>query len=141
MQQGVSPPAFVKVRRYHQRGETLLAETATAVARSIWQYSVPELSALPPDLAQLVFDELIVLGKLRRASLALFSNQHLYKLRLEDYPGVGNDWVRLLPVSSLLVVNLSRCIQVSGLCKPHFLVGLKASQVASLYSRRKSACV
>lgn len=87
----------------------------TTVAKNIWLYSVPELSALPPDLAQLVFDELIVLGKLSRASLALFSNQHLYKLRLDDYPGVGNDWLKLLSLSRLLIVNLSRCNQVSKL--------------------------
>ncbi len=94
----------------------MLAETVTAIAKNIWLYSVPELSALPPDLAQLVFDELLTLGKLTRSSLALFSNQHLYKLRLEDYPGVGNDWLKLLTSSPLLLVNLSRCIQVSLCC-------------------------
>ena len=106
------PPLVVKVRRYHQRGDTLLAETVTAIAKNVWQFSVPELSALPSDLAQLVFDELIILGKLTRSSLALFSKQHLYKVCLEDYPGVGNDWLRLLVTSPLIIVNLSRCSQV-----------------------------
>ena len=115
VQQGASPPLVITVRRYHQRGTTLLAETVTAIAKNIWLYSVPELSALPPDLAQLVFDELLMLGKLTRSSLALFSSQHLYKLRLEDYPGVGNDWLKLLTNSPLLVINLSRCIQVGSL--------------------------
>jgi len=32
-------------------------------------------SALPADLAQLILDDLIVMGKLSRSSLALFSNQ------------------------------------------------------------------
>lgn len=89
-----------------------MAETVTAIARNIWQYSVSELSALPADLAQLILDELIILGKLTRSSVALFCNQHLYKLRLEDYPGVGNDWLKFLCQSPLIVINLSRCSQV-----------------------------
>ena len=112
-----SPPAVVKVRRYHQRGSTLLAEAATVIAQNIWIYSVTELTALPSDLAQQVLDQLTVLGKLSKSSLALFASQHLYYLRLEDYPGVGNDWLRLLSRSPLQIVNLSRCQQVCILSK------------------------
>ena len=75
-------------------------------------------SGLPADLAQLILEELIMLGRLSRSSLALFSNQLVYSLRLEDYPGVGNDWLSLLCKSSLLVVNLSRCTQVLPLASP-----------------------
>ena len=44
VQQVAVPPPVVKVRRYHERGDTLLAETVTAIARNIWCHSSTDLS-------------------------------------------------------------------------------------------------
>ena len=107
-----APVKLCKVRRQHTRGNTLLQETAAAIAKDIWSHSCPAITALPADLAQILLDELITMQKLTRSSLALFAQQYIYRLSLEEYPGLTDGWLTLLSMPSLLFVDLSGSPQV-----------------------------
>lgn len=89
-----------------------MAEASAAVAKNIWAFRVRDLINLPADLAQLIVDDMVALGKLGKSSLALFGSQCLYKLNLADYPGVTNEWMALLIKPHLQIVRLSGCQQV-----------------------------
>ena len=109
----VLPPRPARTRRLRGSGASLLGLAASAVCSNIEGYSAQELSALPPDLAQLVLDELVATCKLTRASLALFRGQSLWRLDLDDYPDVTDEWLKLVSSSPLQVLSLGRCDAVS----------------------------
>jgi hypothetical protein len=63
-------------------------------------------------MAQLVLDELLLLGKLDEAVLALFSRQHVQYADFSEYPGVSDSWLKHLARSPIRRISLASCAEV-----------------------------
>ena len=70
-----------------------------------------DLSVLPSDLSQRVFEDLVRTRRLTARVTKDFLGCHLTEVNLRSYPGLTDEWLRVLCVSApnLLAVNLSRC--------------------------------
>ena len=112
---GLQAPGHIYRRAFRPRRDSrhhlrsLLELAINAVARNVHAH---DLSALPADMAQLVLDELLLLGKLDEAVLALFSRQHVHYADFSEYPGVSDSWLKLLARSPIRRISLASCAEV-----------------------------
>ncbi|ONM16112.1 Leucine-rich repeat family protein [Zea mays] len=103
---------FADVQRRAQgpapnRCPSLVELCVAKVCKDINMYS--DLSLLPRDLSQQIFNELVECGCLTEASLGAFRDCDLQDICLGDYPGVTDAWMEVVASQgqSLLSVDLS----------------------------------
>ena len=73
-----------------------------------------DISQLPPDLAQLVFNELLLSSTIDEATFSAFGSQHIYEFDCSEQNGVTDKWLSHFVRSPLLRVSLASCVQVCG---------------------------
>lgn len=91
---------------------SLLEATAQLAAKCIHRFNLEDIDDLPPDLAQVLVDQLLLQKRLNFYTLSLFKTQFLYSLDLTGCEGVSNEWLFLLKNSPLQTLILTGCKQV-----------------------------
>lgn len=91
---------------------TLLESSARVAAMNIINFNLEDIYGLPPDLAQVLVQHLMVQKRLNYYTLSLFRTQFLYTLDLSGCNEVSNAWLALVVNSPLQFLNLEGCRQV-----------------------------
>jgi hypothetical protein len=113
-----TPPPARPCRRSSTSGpaaaESLLELAAAAICTHIDSFA--SLESLPPDLSQLLFDQLIRRGELTHARLALFGGSSVASAMLSDVSSVDDAWLRRLVSTqqqSLTTLECTQCARVT----------------------------
>mmetsp|Transcript_22897 Transcript_22897/g.63556 ORF Transcript_22897/g.63556 Transcript_22897/m.63556 type:complete len:732 (+) Transcript_22897:153-2348(+) len=72
-------------------------------------FTSAQVNIIPLDMVQIVFDRLVVRGKMTAELADFFQSFCLASIRLPGYPGVTDEWLVKLISSSLCTLDLSDC--------------------------------
>ena len=89
--------------------ESLLVIATRRIARDVQSY---DISQLPPDLAQLVFNELLCSSTIDEATFSVFGKQNVFEFDCSEQTGVTDSWLDYFARCPLLRVSLASCVQV-----------------------------
>ena len=86
-----------------------MAIATRRIARDVQSF---DISQLPPDLAQLVFNELLLSSTIDEAAFSAFGSQYIFEFNCSEQIGVTDKWLSHFVRSPLLRVSLASCVQV-----------------------------
>ena len=89
--------------------DSLLVLTARSIARDVHSF---DISQLPPDLAQLVFSELLCSSTIDEATFRIFGKQNVYEFDCSEQSSVTDSWLGHFGGCPLHRVSLASCVQV-----------------------------
>lgn len=95
--------------------ESLLAIATRRIAQDVESF---DISQLPQDLAQLVFNELLSCGTIEEATFARFGQQNVFEFDCSEQHGLTDSWLEHFARSPLLRVSLASCTQVKNSSTP-----------------------
>ena len=89
--------------------DSLLAIATRRIAQDVESF---DISQLPQDLAQLVFNELLSCGTVDEATFARFGQQNVFEFDCSEQHALTDSWLEHFARCPLLRVSLASCIQV-----------------------------
>lgn len=88
--------------------QSLLAIATRRIARDVQSF---DISKLPPDLAQLVFTELLSRGTIDEATFSRFGQQTVFEFDCSEQHALTDSWLEHFARCPLLRVSLASCLQ------------------------------
>ena len=106
--------------------KSLLAIAARRIAQDVQSFDISEL---PPDLAQLVFNQVLTCGTIDEATFSTFGQQNVFEVDCSEQSGVTDSWLDHITHCPLLRVSLASCVQVDHIQTAQNVLSIAASSL------------